>query len=87
MFERFFDLVTSVVTLSKELQQNREEIKEIRKDIQQLTIIVNRLASDMEHNKELEAQKRETLIAELRNALLVFQKRLPLGGSPARSQP
>ncbi len=81
MWERVANLLKAVVTLSEELKQNREDIKEIRQDLRDLTIVVHRLASDIEHTKDREASEREKLMLRLENMLLKFsqhvERRLP----------
>ena len=77
MWQTILDTIKMVVTLSEELKTNREEIKEIRQELRQLTGIVQRLAADVEHTKEREANEREKLILQLQNAFLRFERRLP----------
>jgi ABC-type transporter Mla subunit MlaD len=77
MWRDLFETLKTVITLAEELKANREEIKEIRQELRQLTGIVQRLASDVEHTKDREASEREKLILQLKNTLLLFERRLP----------
>jgi hypothetical protein len=74
VWERLLDLVKAVITLADELKQNREEIKEIRQELRELAGIVQRLAADIEHTKDREANEREKLILQLKNTLLMFER-------------
>ncbi len=76
MWERVANLFKTVVTLSEELKQNREDIKEIRQDLRDLTLIVHRLASDIEHTKELQARERENVMLQLENTFLRFERQV-----------
>jgi hypothetical protein len=47
MWKSFYDMVRTLFRLSEDVQQDREEIKEIRKDLRDLTLIVERLAAQV----------------------------------------
>ncbi len=86
MWTKFYEVVTTVVTLAEDLKQNREEIKEIRQELRDLTAAVVRLQSDLEHTKEREATERKVLSLELQNMLIRFEqhieRRLPPPDKP-----
>lgn len=70
-------LVQKVLTLSKELEQNRADIKELRKDLLSLTLTVQRLADEIRLSAQSESSEREKLALRLENELLKFERRLP----------
>jgi chromosome segregation ATPase len=76
-------LVQRVLTLGKELEQNRTDIKEIRAELRELTIIVHALAQDNKNSKEQAAQRHENLLLELENRLLKYEKALPSASKKA----
>jgi predicted nucleic acid-binding Zn-ribbon protein len=86
VWTKFYEVVTTVVTLAEDLKQNREEIKEIRQELRDLTAAVVRLQSDLEHTKEREATERKVLSLELQNMLIRFEqhieRRLPPPDKP-----
>lgn len=47
-----WDLLSTVVTLTKSAEQTSEEVKELRKDVHTLTLVVAKLESDLAHEKE-----------------------------------
>ena len=77
MWKQFIDLVRQVLTLTEDTQRNRAEIKELREQLQALTLTVQRLAMEMERTRSDERHEREKLVLSLQNALLRFERRLP----------
>jgi regulator of replication initiation timing len=71
----------TVLTLSKDLEQNRADIKELRRDFMNLAMTVQRLADEIKLNNQQESSARENLALRLENEMLKFERRLP----PAKS--
>jgi uncharacterized coiled-coil DUF342 family protein len=59
-----------MVHLSEHVQEDREEIKEIRKDLRDLTLAVERLCAQVAHVSEREERERAMLLLRLENGLL-----------------
>lgn len=76
MWDRLLDLIKTVVTLSEELRQNREEINDIRQELRDLTAAVVRLQSDTANIKDRETNEREKLVLQLQNTLLRFERHI-----------
>ena len=72
----FASFVQKLFTLGKELEQNRADIKEIRRDLQALVIRVEQIANRLEMLDEREASEREKLTLQLQVTLLKFERRL-----------
>jgi ABC-type transporter Mla subunit MlaD len=68
----------SVVTLADDLQRYHAEIKEIRQQLRDLTIVVNGLKQEIEHSKDRAVAERKNLLLELENNILRFEQRLQL---------
>lgn len=88
MWKSLYELVRTVLRLGEYVQEDREEIKEIRKDLQDLTLVVERLQAQVQHVSEREEREREMLMLQLENSLL--RNRSPVlvgetddGGSPS----
>ena len=71
----------TVLTLSKDLEQNRADIKELRRDFMNLAMSVQRLADEIRLNSQRESSEREKIALQLENEMLKFERRLP----PAKS--
>jgi predicted nucleic acid-binding Zn-ribbon protein len=70
MWKSLCELVRTVLSLGEYVQEDREEIKEIRKDLRDLTLVVERLVAQVEHVGEREQREREMLVLRLENSLL-----------------
>ena len=70
-------LAQKVLTFGKELEQNRADIKEVRRDLQSLTLLVQRLADEIRLSDQREVSEREKLILKLQLELLKLERRLP----------
>lgn len=77
MWKRILDLGARLLTLGKELEQNRADIKELRRDLLNLTLLVQRLSDEIKLTNQREANEREKLVLQLENELLKFERRLP----------
>jgi hypothetical protein len=74
-----YDLVRTIFRLSEIVQEDREEIKEIRKDLRDLTLIVERLSGQVVHVSEREERERAMLLLRLENGLLRSRGALLVG--------
>ena len=70
MWKSLYELVRTMVHLSEHVQEDREEIKEIRKDLRDLTLAVERLSAHVVHVSEREERERAMLLLQLENGLL-----------------
>jgi hypothetical protein len=81
MWEKFWNVVTQVISLTEKTDRNTQDIKDLQREVRQLAMVVQQLASDIERNAEREKYEREKVVLILKNELLVFEKRLPSGNS------
>ena len=77
MFKRLWELAATLLTLARDLQQYRQQQKEIESKLRDLTIIVHALAQDIKNSKEHDRQRHENLLLEIENRLLRAEKALP----------
>ena len=76
MLKRLWEVVATLLTLTRDLQQYRQEQKELNDKLRDLTIIVHALAQDIKNSKDQTAQKHENLLLELEKRLLKYEKAL-----------
>ncbi len=95
MFKKLLDLAAQMFFLTKDTNQNKEDIKDakqrikdvqnevndLRREVQNLAHGFERLAYELRHVRESEAQERKYLALQLENELLKFERRLPPGKS------
>lgn len=67
----------SIVVLVEDLKRVDAEVKQIRRELRDLTIIVHALAQDIKNSKEQAAQKHDNLLLQVENRLLKYEKALP----------
>ena len=77
MLKRLWEVVATLLTLTRDLQQYRQEQKELRNEVRDLTILIHSLLQDNKHTKEQIAQRHQSLLVELENRLLKYEKALP----------
>ncbi|WP_420125748.1 hypothetical protein [Longimicrobium sp.] len=79
MWKSLYELVRTVVNLSERVQEDREELKEVRKDLRDLTLAVERLGAQVVHVSEREERERAMLMLQLENGLLRGGRALLVG--------
>lgn len=81
MLHDLWKVTKTLVTLADDLQKYNAEIKEIRQELRDLTIIVHALAQDIKNSKQQDAQRHEKLLLEVENRLLKYERMLPAAAS------
>ena len=76
MFEKIVQIIKDIVFLSEQSRRNAEETKELRKRVEDLTLLCERLAFEIQRTRENEAHEREKLILRLEKG--DAEKNLPI---------
>ena len=79
MWEKIWDLLSKVATLTKDTDRNSQEIKEMRADIRDIYSKLERLVYEIQKTREEDRHEREKLALRLENEVLKFERRLPSG--------
>ena len=79
MWKELFKLFGQLLTLARDTERNKTEIRELRKEMAELTDKVHWLAFELRRVAEADAHEREKLALRVENALLRFERRLPGG--------
>jgi peptidoglycan hydrolase CwlO-like protein len=79
-----FDFGKQALSLMKDMQQNKadikelqQELKEVRQELRDLTAVVQQLAFQMQRNQDNERHEREKMLLRMEIALLRTQHGLP----------
>jgi chromosome segregation ATPase len=72
-----FNLAKRVVGLADDLQRYQGEIKEIRKELRDLTLAVHAIAQELKHAKERTDDVHARILLEVENRLLRLGRELP----------
>ena len=93
MWKDLIEFTKAVFFLQRDTQQNKDdikkcehnteklqqEVKEIRQEFAKLTVIVERLAFEIQRVSDRENSEREKMALQLENEMLKFERRLPSG--------
>lgn len=77
MVEKIITIFRDIVFLGEQSRRNAEEIKELRKRMEDLTLVVERLAFEIQRTRENEAHEREKLVLRLEKKPEETKKKLP----------
>jgi hypothetical protein len=75
VLKQLFDLIRNSFLLSREIQENRKDVEELRRDLDKVEDSLRELALLIRE----ERHEREKLALQLENILLRFERRLPPG--------
>ena len=79
MWRQAYDLVRTIMQLGERVQEDRDELREVRKDLRELTLVVERLAAQVAHVGEREERERAMLVLQLENSILRSRRALLVG--------
>lgn len=79
MWKSVIDLLRTMLQLAERVQEDREELKELRNDVRDLALIVERLSAQLTQVGEREERERAMLMLQLENGLLRSRPALLLG--------
>lgn len=77
MWDKLWKLLQTVITLAKDLEQTRKDVRDIQQELMKLTMAVQHLAGEIQHAKREDASEREKMAMQLQIEFLKFEKRLP----------
>lgn len=86
MFQDFWKVTKTLVTFADDLQKYNTELKEIRKELLALTILVNELKQDNKHTKETQELKNQIFLREVEKQLDKMEKALPPAPPPKKKK-
>ena len=77
MWKRLAGLARLLFTFGEGSQQNRSDIKELQREVRDLTVTVQQLSYEVRRVGENDAHERDKLALRLQNELLKFERLLP----------
>ena len=84
MWKKLLELLRSQVFLARDLQENKEKIRRLRQEFDELSQLVLRLQFEIQRVREEDRHEREKLLLRLENALLRFERELTSTKEPRR---
>lgn len=80
MWKKLYELLERLVTLTQRVTQHDKQIEELRQEVRELTGMVHRLAMEVSRLHDRQTAEREKMELWVENQMLKFERRLP----PAR---
>jgi predicted nucleic acid-binding Zn-ribbon protein len=77
MWKQILAIAKRLLLLAEDTKQNRDEIKELQKQVRDLAAAFERLAYEVHRVGEKDEHERDKLILRVENELLKFERRLP----------
>lgn len=79
MFEKLFDLITKVFTLTTRVDRHDKDIEELERENKRLAEIIEKQSLQIEILAHTFKDEREKTMLWVENQMLKFEKRLPMG--------
>lgn len=70
MWKEVLDTTRTLLRLAEDLRQNRDEIREIRRELHDLALAVQRVSMEVAQVREAREKDREVLVLQLENQIL-----------------
>ena len=84
MLKQLFELAERLLSMTRDIRGNRAGIKRLENQVETLSAAVREIAFELRRLHENEQHEREKMALRLENALLRFERRLPVGDDPGR---
>ncbi len=77
MWQQIYDSLKKLLLLKEQTDKNTADVKELQREVKELTAVVQHLIYEVRGNRNDEAHERENMALRLQNELLKFERRLP----------
>lgn len=77
MWKDLFSFIQNVLTLAKEQDRLREDLKRLERLVLEHSLLLQRISDRLEMNMQKDRDEREKLALQLQIEMLKFEKRLP----------
>ena len=84
MLKQLFEYLHRLFLLTRESEENRADIEDLQRRVEELTAKVVVLASEIQRINEREQHEREILMLRMENALLKFESQLAPAKEPKK---
>ena len=76
MWQKLADMTKLLFNCGESLQQNRTDIKELQREVRQLSTAVQLIVQEIHHLRDNETHEREKMALRLENSFLKLEKGL-----------
>jgi hypothetical protein len=77
MWKDLFSFIQNVLTLAKEQDRLRDEVKRLERLVLEQSLLLQRISDKLDMNAQKDRDEREKLALQLQIEMLKFEKRLP----------
>ena len=77
MWKKIYELLEQLVTLAQRVSRHDKQIEELRQEVRELTGMVHRLAIEVNRLSDRQTSDREKIELWVENQMLKFERRLP----------
>ncbi len=77
MWKKIYELLEQLVTLAQRVSRHDKQIEELRQEVRELTGMVHRLAIEVNRLSDRQTSDREKMELWVENQMLKFERRLP----------
>jgi hypothetical protein len=84
MLKQLVEYVLSVLNLARDTRTNKEEIVELRRELDELTNAVERLSFELRAVREEDRHERDKLLLRIENTVLRIERQLPPTKEPRK---
>jgi regulator of replication initiation timing len=77
MWKKLYELLERLVTLTHKVTRHDKQIEELRQEVRELTGMVHRLAIEVNRLSDRQTVEREKMELWVENQMLRFERRLP----------
>ncbi len=77
MWKTITELLSSVFTLTYRLEKQEQGLKDLQREVKDLTAVVQRMAYEQQRNHERESAERQMFMLKVENQLLKANRQLP----------
>lgn len=87
MWKKIYDLLEQLVTLAQRVSRHDKQIEELRQEVRELTGMIHRLAVEVNRLADRQTSDREKMELWVENQMLRFERRLPPPRSDQEDSP
>ncbi|MGA9997023.1 MAG: hypothetical protein WBP93_16520 [Pyrinomonadaceae bacterium] len=87
MWKKLYELLEQLVTLAQRVSRHDKQVEELRQEVRELTGMLHRLAIEVNRLADRQTSDREKMELWVENQMLRFERRLPPAPSDKEEPP
>lgn len=87
MWKKIYELLEQLVTLAQRVSRHDKQVEELRQEVRDLTAMIHHLAIEVNRLSDRQTSEREKMELWVENQMLRFERRLPSAHSDIEKNP